>query len=156
MLDESIHHRARAQRKESLRAGLRERGKTAVEVGEPCGCHGVMSLRQRRERRVEFRSQAELRYNAPQIDDLAADRQRGHDLRALQRLGRIRQCRYTSVHAAFPILSRPTGRIRRDAAQIAQRQCEQAAGPEGGESGGNRRNDIAPAADPTPIAKAEL
>src|SRR5262249_31366282 len=77
MLDESIreekHHRARAQRKEGLRARLRERGRTAVELGEPCGCGGAMSLRQGRERRVELRAQAELRCNPPQIDDLAAD-----------------------------------------------------------------------------------
>jgi hypothetical protein len=39
MLDESIadekHHRARAQRKEGLRPRFPERGKTAVELGEP-------------------------------------------------------------------------------------------------------------------------
>ena len=49
MLDESIgdekHHRARAQCKEGLRARLRERGKTAVELDEPCGCGSAMSLR---------------------------------------------------------------------------------------------------------------
>src|SRR5215472_7369162 len=84
MLDESIaqekHHRARAQREEGLRARLRERGKTAVELGEPCGCGSAISLRQARERRVELRAHAELRCNPPQIDDLAADRQRSHDL----------------------------------------------------------------------------
>ena len=49
MVDESIadekHHRARAHRKEGLRARLRERGKTAVEAGKPCGCGVAMSLR---------------------------------------------------------------------------------------------------------------
>ena len=61
------------------------------------------------------------------LDDLATDRERRHQLRALQRLRLIRQRREPAIHAALPIVGRPRDRTRRKAAQIAQRQREQPA-----------------------------
>ena len=123
---------ARPQREWRLRVRVRQRAKAAIESGKPCVRSGAISFRQGRERRVELRAEAESRCNPPKIDDRVPNRQRGYDLRPLQRIGRIRQCRDTAVHAAFPILSRPPGRVRRETPQTAQRQREQTARPKGG------------------------
>src|SRR5262245_60157362 len=61
---------ARPQRESRLRVRVRQRAKATIESGKPCVCSGAISLRQGRERRVEFRAEAELRCNPPKIDDL--------------------------------------------------------------------------------------
>jgi hypothetical protein len=76
---------ARPQRESRLRVRVRQRAKAAIDSGKPCVCSGAISFRQGRERRLELRAEAELRGNPPNIDDLAPNRQRGDDLRPLQR-----------------------------------------------------------------------
>src|SRR6266568_3939561 len=105
--------RGRAAATQAKSPGQRPaRGETPIELVEPCGCGGAVSLHKGLERRVELRAQAEFWRKATKLEDLPPNRQRGHELCPLQRLRRVRQCRQTAVHAAFPILSRRRGGVR--------------------------------------------
>jgi len=77
------------------------------------------------ERRIEGKAQIKLATEAAELDDLDAYRKCRDQLRSLHRLRLIRQHREPPIHASFPILGRPRDRLRREAAQIAQRQREQ-------------------------------
>ena len=114
-----------------LRAGTR--GERLVEIGQAVRsrsrCWPCATASSAASRSVPRSS---LASDAAKLDDLGTDRERRHQLRALQRLRLIRQRREPAIHAALPIVGRPRDRTRREAAQIAQRQRQQPAGPKCG------------------------
>ena len=105
-------------------------GEAAVELTQPRDCHGAaVRARRPRARRRAPRPTPRCGASAAKVDDLGADRQRRQQLRALQRLGLVRQCREPAVDAALPILrARRQGRDR-EAAQIAQASARAGGAP---------------------------
>ena len=91
------------------------------------------------------------------LDDLAADRERRHQSRALQRLSLIRHCGDPAIHAALPILQprRPARRLRarrrsrRVSASSRRVRCS-------GDNGGIRLNASGAMPHPIAIASAVL
>jgi hypothetical protein len=70
------------------RAG--QSGESMVEEGEVCARYGAVPLRQGFKRRIEAGAQVELASDVAKLDDLVTHRERRHELRALQWLGRVR------------------------------------------------------------------
>src|SRR6516165_11963595 len=105
------------------------RGERAVEVRKPCGGCGTAAAREGLERRIEVGTQIEATTDMAKLDDVGTDRERRQQLRALQRLRRIRQYREPAVHAIGPIIGSPRDRAGNEAIQVAQGQCEQPARP---------------------------
>ena len=99
------------QRKDSAAraesGGTRPRGERIIEPGEIGGRDRNTASPQGFERRIQLRPQIHSPHNAPKLDDLAADRERRHQLRTLQRLRLIRQRREAAIHAALQIFGRP-------------------------------------------------
>src|SRR5215471_11475228 len=96
-----------------------------VDQSEPLDRDRTLALRDGFERAVEGGLQFEPEGYMPKLDDLATDRERRHQLRALQRLRLIRQRREAAKHAALPIVGRPRDWTCGEATQIAQRQRQQ-------------------------------
>ena len=128
--------RAPAKQRDASDSVQGREARRSIEPVKPRDCDGAVSLRQGLERRVEIRLRPKLGRDVTEPDDLGADRQRRQELRALQRLGRVRQCREPAVDTAFPIARQPWDGTRREAAQIAQGQCQQ---PSRSECGRQRR-----------------
>jgi hypothetical protein len=144
-----------ARGKGSLRAGVGNGRKAAIEPSQLGACGRAVSLGKGSESHVELRVQAKLGSGAAKVDDRDADRQRRHEVCALQRIGRVGYCRKAMVHAVFPIFARmQRGGRRGEPAEVAQRKGRQPPGLEVRESGGTRRKDIAPIPHPTSRASA--
>src|SRR4029077_14971007 len=112
------------------RLGVGRRGQPMVELGKAFGgaqaaasCHGF-------KRRVEFNLHIESASDAAKPDYLGAGRQGGQELRTLYRRGFVRQCQEPARYTALPFLGRPRYSTHRQAAQVAQGQCQQATRPE--------------------------
>src|SRR4051812_30848051 len=134
MLSESVANEkdsaAGACGKGRLPACVRDRGKTAIELAE-LGARGCSeSLGKGYECQVELGAQAELRCNAAKVQDRGADRQRRHQVRALQRPGRVGHSREPTIHATLPILGMWVT-IGGEAPQVTQGKCQKALGPHG-------------------------
>ena len=118
-------------RARSTRLRVRARaGLTGEELIEPRKARGrdrAAALRQGRERGLEHRVQAEPRDDPAKPDDLAAHRERRHELPALQRLGLVRQHREAAVQMPVPVAARPPARAGREAAQIAHGERQEPA-----------------------------
>src|SRR5437016_826000 len=92
--------RERAKCGGCLRIGVSIVSEAAIELTQPRYCDHTVSLRKSRKRGVELRGDAEVRSRVAKLYDLAADRQRREQSRALQRLGLVRQGREPAEHAA--------------------------------------------------------
>src|SRR5882724_8021753 len=95
---------ARTQCRSFVRTSVGSGSELAIELTQPRDCDRAVSLRERRKRGVELHRRSTARSQVAQLDDLAADRQRREQLRALQRLGLVRQCRDPAVDALLPLL----------------------------------------------------
>src|SRR5215813_13315292 len=111
---------ARAERDVCLRPAVGSGGEEMVELAQPRDCDRSVSLCEGPKRDVELRSDTKPRSQAAKLDNFGANRQRRHELRLLQRLGLVRQCREPAVDAALPILRAGWQGSDREAAQIAQ------------------------------------
>ena len=72
-------------------AAARARDETLFEPAQSFDRCCTLTLRKRHERAVELRSHSDVRCHMSKQDDLAADAERGHELRTLKRFGIIRQ-----------------------------------------------------------------
>ena len=135
MLSESIANEkdtaAGARGRGTLPAWVGDRGKTAIELAKLGACGRTASLRKGNECPVELGAQAELRRDAAKVQDRGADRQRRHEGRALQRLGRVGHGREPTIQATFPFVPCMQAGIGREAAEVAQGKCQQPLGPHG-------------------------
>jgi len=77
---------ARTQRRSFVRASVGSGSELAIELTQPRDCDRTVSLRERRKCGVKLLHCSDARSQVAQLDDLAADRQRREQLRALQRL----------------------------------------------------------------------
>ena len=95
MLDESVADEkdlaACAQRNRGLRVAIGQGSETLIKTLEPSNRDGAVSLRKRLQRRVELRSNSELRRNSTKLNYFVSNGQRGEELGPLQRRGLVRQ-----------------------------------------------------------------
>src|SRR5215467_10587218 len=89
-----------AARAKNCRAGSRR--EYLVDQSEPLDRDRTLALREGFECAVEGGLQFEPGGDMTKLDELAADRERRHQLRAQQRLRLIRQRREAAKHAALP------------------------------------------------------
>src|SRR5262245_39331761 len=106
---------ARAERDGYLRRAVGSGGETVVELTQPRDCDRAVSLREGPQRGVELRGNTKPRSHEAKLNNFDADRQRRHQLRQLQRLGLVWQCRESVVDAALPILGARRQAIDREA-----------------------------------------
>ena len=101
-----------------------------LEACKPFRSHGAVALRQGGERRAQLRTKIEQRRDRAKLHDVVADGERRKEMRALQRLGLVRQDFQAAVEAALPVFRPPRQGADRQAAQIAQGQGEESARPQ--------------------------
>src|SRR5580692_285161 len=104
------------------RPGAGPRGQHPVEPAKAFGRNHAVALRHGIKRWIELATQIEPASDMAKADDLGSYRNSSEELRALQRLGLLRQRGEATVDAAFPLTRGPRDRPPRLTAQVAQRQ----------------------------------
>src|SRR5258706_15967580 len=110
MLSNRLRHRqdaaAGSQPDPRSRPSAGQRRQLLVQLGQPLDRNQAVTSRQGIKRRVEFDPEIEPTSDATQPDDLGPDRKSSQELRALHRLGLLRQRSHAAVYATFPVNDR--------------------------------------------------
>ena len=83
-----------------LRVGPRR--EAVLQLRKLCSSRGAIALRQRSERSVELRPESPRGRNVAKVNDRRTHGKRSEKLRALQRVGLVRQCREQPIHSVLP------------------------------------------------------